>query len=51
MKNERFTYEPREHGAGGFARVFRGRDEVLERDIAIKVLDPITTGFDEADQE
>jgi len=46
----RFTFEPGVHGAGGFARVIKGRDNVLERDIAVKVLDPIVTAFPE-DQE
>ena len=48
----RFEFEDDPHGAGGFAKVFRGRDNVLERDIAVKVLDPLLgPKFDEADQE
>jgi len=47
----RFTLQEEPHGSGGFAKVIRGRDNVLERDIAIKVLDPLATEFSEADQE
>lgn len=47
----RFTFEEDIHGAGGFAKVIKGRDNVLERDIAIKVLDPLATDFPESDQE
>jgi serine/threonine-protein kinase len=35
----RFVLE-REIGAGGMARVFLGRDEVLERPVAVKILNP-----------
>src|SRR5918993_1382015 len=35
----RFVIE-REIGAGGMARVFLGRDEVLERPVAVKILNP-----------
>jgi serine/threonine protein kinase len=48
---KRFTFESRVYGAGGFAKVIKGRDNVLERDIAVKVLDTITTAFPEPDQE
>ncbi len=34
---ERFSFETKPHGEGGFARVIRGRDNELERDIAVKV--------------
>lgn len=47
----RFTFQEEPHGAGGFAKVIRGRDNVLERDIAVKVLDPLATEFNESDQE
>lgn len=48
---ERFTFESEPHGAGGFAKVIKGRDNVLERDIAVKVMDPLTTKFSDSDQE
>jgi len=48
---ERFSFQPDLHGAGGFAKVIKGRDNALERDIAIKVLDPLATQFSESDQE
>ena len=41
----RFVIE-REIGAGGMARVFLGRDEVLERPVAVKVLNPGYGGTD-----
>ena len=47
----RFSFEPAVHGAGGFAKVIKGRDNILERDVAVKVLNQITTAFDEPDQE
>lgn len=47
----RFTFQEAPHGAGGFAKVIKGRDNLLERDIAIKVLDSLATEFTEADQE
>ncbi len=42
---QRFVFE-REIGAGGMARVFLGQDEVLERPVAIKVLNPGHGGTD-----
>lgn len=47
----RFTFEPTTHGQGGFAKVNKGRDNILERDIAVKVLNPLVKHFPEADQE
>jgi len=47
----RFSLQPVVHGEGGFAKVIKGRDNILERDVAVKVLDQITTAFDEPDQE
>ena len=47
---ERFTFQPTIHGAGGFAKIIRGRDNELERDIAVKVLDQLATEFGEEDR-
>lgn len=47
----RFEFDPRPHGEGGFARVIRGRDNALERDIAVKILNPLATQFSEPEQE
>lgn len=47
----RFTFEASTHGQGGFAKVNKGRDNVLERDIAVKLLSPLVANFPEADQE
>jgi hypothetical protein len=41
---DRFTFHTEPHGSGGFAKVIKGRDNALERDIAVKVLDPLTSG-------
>jgi len=40
---DRFVLE-HELGSGGMARVFLGRDEVLDRPVAIKLLDPVHGG-------
>lgn len=47
----RFTFDPTVHGSGGFARVIKGRDNELERDVAVKVLTPLATQFGESDRE
>jgi serine/threonine protein kinase len=47
----RFTFQDEPHGAGGFAKIIKGRDNVLERDIAIKTLDPLATEFSGPEQE
>lgn len=47
----RFSFETEPHGAGGLARVIKGRDNDLDRDIAVKVLNPLATEFPEAEQE
>jgi hypothetical protein len=46
-----FRFEARPHGEGGFARVIRGRNNVLERDITVKVLHPLATRFSGPEQE
>ena len=48
---ERFTFQTTIHGAGGFAKVIRGKDNELDRDIAVKVLDQLSTEFEEQDRE
>ena len=45
---DRFTFAPEVHGTGGFAKVIRGRDNVLERDVAVKVLTPLATADTES---
>lgn len=47
----RFTFHDTPHGVGGFAKIIKGRDNVLERDIAIKSLDPLATAFSDTEQE
>lgn len=47
----RSTFQDAPHGTGGFAKIIKGRDNDLERDVAVKVLDPLATAFSEADQE
>jgi predicted Ser/Thr protein kinase len=47
----RFSFDSRPYGEGGFACVIRGRDNVLERDIAVKVLNPLATQFSQLEQE
>ena len=48
---ERFTFQPTIHGAGGFAKIIRGRDNELDRDVAVKVLDQLATEFEEDDRD
>jgi serine/threonine protein kinase len=48
---ERFSFQTNFHGAGGFAKVIRGKDNTLDRDIAIKVLSPLLTEFAGPDQD
>lgn len=39
------------HGEDGFGKVIKGRDNALERDIAVKVLNPLLTQFSEEERE
>ncbi|MFN0136823.1 MAG: serine/threonine-protein kinase [Phycisphaerae bacterium] len=39
------------HGSGGFASVIKGRDNQLERDVAVKVLNPSEAEFGDAERE
>lgn len=47
----RYRVEKEPIGAGGFGRVIKGFDTFLERDIAVKILDPLITQFDKREQE
>jgi serine/threonine protein kinase len=47
----RFVIEESVVGSGGFGKVRKGKDTLLERDIAIKTLDPLAVEFSEAEQE
>ena len=49
--DDRFTFSREVHGTGGFAKVIRGRDNILERDVAVKVLNPLATEFSKTEQE
>ncbi len=46
---DRFVLE-RELGSGGMARVYLGRDEVLDRAVAVKVLNPVHGGTEIGDR-
>jgi len=48
---ERFSFQPDLHGAVGFAKVIRGKDNALDRDIAVKFLTPLATEFSTSDQD
>jgi len=48
---ERFTFQPIIHGAGGFAKIIKDKDNELDRDIAVKVLDQLATEFGDEDRE
>jgi len=39
--SERYTFQTEPHGSGGFAKIIRATDNFLEREIAVKVLDPL----------
>jgi serine/threonine protein kinase len=49
--DQRFVYEQEVIGSGGFGKVRKGRDLLLERDIAIKTLDPLAVEFTEPEVE
>jgi len=49
--NDRFTFQQEPHASGGFAKIIKGRDNALERDVALKKLDPLVKEFPEADVE
>ena len=49
--NQRFVYQEDLLGSGGFGKVRKGRDIVLERDVAIKTLDLLAIEFSEPEQE
>lgn len=51
VMDERFVYQEELIGSGGFGKVRRGRDTLLERDIAIKTLDPLAVEFTDAEVE
>ena len=36
----RFTFDAEIHAEGGFGKIHKGRDHILERDIAVKVISP-----------
>src|SRR5438876_10156463 len=47
----RFLFDSKPHGEGGFGKVIKGRDNYLERDIAVKILNPLLTEFSEPEKE
>ena len=51
VQQQRFAFASEPHGVGGFGKVIKGRDSALERDIAVKVLDPLLTEFEEGERE
>jgi serine/threonine protein kinase len=48
---ERFSFQTALHGSGGYGKVIRGRDNALDREIAIKVLSPLLAESSPPDQE
>jgi serine/threonine protein kinase len=47
----RFKFDSKPHGEGGFGKVIKGRDNALERDVAVKILNPLITQFSEEERE
>ncbi|MGO9166361.1 MAG: serine/threonine-protein kinase, partial [Candidatus Sulfotelmatobacter sp.] len=48
---ERFSFQTAIHGSGGFAKVIHGKDNALDRDVAVKVLSPLLDQANESDRE
>ena len=48
--SERYVLDTKPHAEGGFGKVHRGRDSILDRDVALKILDPLAKRFEEADR-
>ena len=51
IDQQRFTFASEPHGEGGFGKIIKGRDKALERDIAVKLLNPLLTRFEEGERE
>jgi hypothetical protein len=47
----RFEFDTTPYGSGGFAKIIKGRDSFLERDIAVKVFQTPSGEFTDDDQE
>jgi serine/threonine-protein kinase len=47
----RYSFDSKPHGEGGFGRIIKGRDNELERNVAVKVMAGLKKSFPEADQE
>lgn len=49
---ERYQLETGKQDSGGFGKVIKGYDNILQRDVAVKILDPVFKTFpDKEDQE